>query len=98
MLSVAYIAAMDSKEKATQIIDAIATQAQTLWGDRHLAELVKRYCEIESNELGKEVQPVQRRSQLVRTLNEKTCELITLTRLLAAVGMEIELYARVKKL
>jgi hypothetical protein len=89
---------MDSKEKAAQIIDTIATQAQAFWGNRHLAELVKRYCEIESNELGKEVQPVQRRSQLVRALTEKTCELTTLTRLLAAVGMELELYARVKKL
>jgi len=60
------------KEKATQIIDAIATQAQALWGDRHLAELVKRYCEIESNELGREVQPVQRRSPLVHALKKKT--------------------------
>jgi hypothetical protein len=89
---------MDSKEKAAQIIDTIATQAQALWGDRHLAELVKHYCEIESAELGREVRPVQRRSQLARTLEEKTCELTTLTRLLAAVGMELELYARVKKL
>lgn len=87
---------MDSKAQAAHIIDAIISQAQTVWGDRYLIELVRCYCEIESQETGKEVKPVQRRSQLVRTLETKTCELTTLMRLLQAVNIEIELYIRQK--
>jgi hypothetical protein len=97
MLSVVLIEAMDSNAQANRLIDAIASQAKALWGDdRYIAELVRRYCELESSETGKDVKPVQRRSQLVRTLEEKTCELTTLMRLLAAVGIEIELYAKKK--
>ncbi|WNZ22722.1 hypothetical protein HJG54_07535 [Leptolyngbya sp. NK1-12] len=87
---------MDSRAKASHIIDTIISQAQTVWGDRYLIELVRAYCEIESTETGKAIKPVQRRSQLVRILNEKTCELTTLMRLLTSVGIELELYIRKK--
>ncbi|NJR63182.1 MAG: hypothetical protein HC769_33025 [Cyanobacteria bacterium CRU_2_1] len=87
---------MGSREQAANIINTIASQAQAVWGDRWIAELVRRYCEIESIESGKGIKPVQRRSQLVRALEEKTCELTTLMRLLQATGIEIELYVKQK--
>lgn len=96
MLSEALLVAMDSKAQAAKIIDAIATQAQALWGDKWLAELVKQYCEIETAESGREIKPVQRRSQIARSLEEKACEITTLMRLLAAVRIELELYVKQK--
>ncbi len=51
-----------SAKQSRAIFDTIATEAENRWGDRWVANLVRRYCEIESMETGEEVKPVNRRS------------------------------------
>jgi DNA-binding phage protein len=80
-----------SEEQAKALIQAISQEAQSKWGDEWIAALVRAYCEIESQEAGKLVKPVQRRSQLVRVLEEGNPTLETLLRLAKAVGAEINL-------
>ncbi len=85
------VLAMNAAEKAQAIMDAIAEEAQIKWGDRWQVELVRAYCEIESQETGEEVKPVNRRGQLMRTFEEGTTTLVTLCRIAEAFGIEFEL-------
>lgn len=82
---------MTSKEQAKALIDAISQEAQTKWGKEWIATLVRAYCEIESQETGKLIKPIQRRSQLVRALEEGNTTLETLMRLTKAVEATIAL-------
>lgn len=87
---------MDSRQKAEKLVDAIIAQAQEQWGDRYVVEAVKGYCNVENRETGKELKPVQRRSQIERVFKEKSCDLTTLFRLLEVVQIEMELCFRTK--
>lgn len=80
---------MDSKGKAAAVIDAIAAEAQAIWGEQWQSELVRAYCEIESSESGKIVKPVTRRSQVMRVLEAKATTLETTIRLAQAVRLTI---------
>lgn len=80
-----------SEEQAKALIEAISQESQAKWGDNWIASLVRAYCEIESQEIGKLVKPVQRRSQLVRSLEEGNPTLETLLRLIKAVEGELSL-------
>ena len=80
-----------SAEQAQALIAAISQEAQQKWGDDWLAPLVRAYCEIESQEKGKLIKPVQRRSQLVRALEESNPTTETLLRLVKAIGGNLEL-------
>lgn len=85
------IQAMNSEEQAKAIIEAIQSEAQQKWGEDWLASLVRAYCEIESQETGKLIKPVARRSQIARTLEASSATLPVLLRLIAAVGGSLEM-------
>jgi hypothetical protein len=87
MLSVALSSGMDSVEKAKAIMQAIAAEAQVIWGEDWLKEIVRKYCELESLETGETVKPVKRRSTIVRALDTGAITLETLIRLANCVGM-----------
>jgi hypothetical protein len=87
MLYVAFLEWMNSSDKAKAILQAIATEAQTMWGEDWVKNLVRKYCEIESQETGEEIKPVHRRSQIVRAVETGAVTLETLIRLAECVGM-----------
>lgn len=95
MLSLAYCPAIEimttTAEQAEALVEALAEEAQKQWGENWLPSLVSAYCEIESAETGKLIKPVQRRSQLGRTLEGKNPTAETLLRLVKAVGGQLEL-------
>ncbi|HEY9749449.1 MAG TPA: hypothetical protein V6C63_12255 [Allocoleopsis sp.] len=74
---------------------AIKTEAQAIWGEddkQWIPNLVKRYCELESQETGKTIKTVQRRSQILTALGENgNPTLETAARLAACVGGEFQL-------
>jgi hypothetical protein len=80
---------MNSKDRAAKIIDKIGERAREQWGDYWQAELVKAYCLIESEESGKLVKPVARRSQILRVFQTQATTLETVIRLGEAVGLAI---------
>lgn len=82
---------MTSEQQAKAVIQAISQEAQSKWGEDWIASLVRAYCEIESQESGKLIKPVQRRSQLVRAIEEGNPTLETLLRLCRAVNAELQL-------
>ena len=82
---------MNSEEQAKALIEAISQEAQSKWGDDWIAALVRAYCEIESEEVGKLIKPPQRRSQLGRVFEEGNTTLPTLMRLIKAVEAELHL-------
>ncbi|PZV09156.1 MAG: hypothetical protein DCF22_18920 [Leptolyngbya sp.] len=85
------IFSMGSSEQAKAIIEAISQEAKSKWGDDWIASLVRAYYEIESQEAGKLIKPVARRSSLVRSLEEGNPTLETLLRLTKAIGADLEL-------
>jgi DNA-binding phage protein len=83
---------MNSAEQAKAMVNAIAQVAQEQWGEDWLADLVRRYCEIEQEETGNEkATPINRRSQLLTAINEGNPKMETLVRLAIAVGVELQL-------
>jgi DNA-binding phage protein len=80
-----------SDEQAKALVASIAEEAQKIWGDDWLPALVRTYCEIESAETGKLIKPVQRRSQIVRSLDTGNPTAPTLFRLVQAIGAELEM-------
>lgn len=82
---------MNSQDQAKAIIEAIQTEAERIWGDRWMAEITKKYCEIESQELNREIKPPQRRSQLGRIFEEGNATLPTLIRLGTAINGKIRI-------
>jgi DNA-binding phage protein len=102
MLSLALVLARDdvtSQERAKAIVNAIVEQAQAIWGEDWLANLVRQYCELERAEGvdPAKATPVNRRSQILSALVEKegkegqNPKLETLLKLSEAVGGEIQL-------
>jgi hypothetical protein len=83
---------MTAAQQAKAMVTAIAEAAQEQWGEDWLANLVRRYCELEQAETGNEkATPINRRSQLVTVLNEGNPKAETLVRLAMAVGAEVQL-------
>ncbi len=78
---------MDTKARAKAIVQAIADEAQMIWGENWLREIVREYCEIESLEFGEAVSPNARRSTIVRALDTGAITLETLIRLADCVKM-----------
>jgi hypothetical protein len=81
-----------SIDKADKIIELIKGQAIAKWGDSWMPCLVRRYAELESEEVGREIPPTDRRPQLGRVLEGiSSPSLPTALRLLAAIDGEIEI-------
>ena len=78
---------MDSADKSKAIVQAIASEAKTIWGDDWIKEIVRKYCELESLETDKEVIPLRRRSTIVRAFDTGAITLETLIRLATCVEM-----------
>lgn len=81
-----------NRERSAKLLNVIQSEAIRKWGEHGwIASLVRAYCEIESRETGEEVKPVQRRSQLTRSLTGGSTTLETFLRLSEAVGIDVEL-------
>jgi hypothetical protein len=78
---------MHSADKSKAIVQAIASEARTIWGDNWIKEIVRKYCELESLETGNEVIPPRRRSTIVRAFDTGAITLETLIRLATCVEM-----------
>ncbi|NJN85564.1 MAG: hypothetical protein HC881_03645 [Leptolyngbyaceae cyanobacterium SL_7_1] len=78
---------MNSADKAKAMVQAIAQEAQAIWGDDWIKYIVRKYCEIESLEADEIIKPIQRRSTIVRALDTGAITLETLIRLADCVGM-----------
>lgn len=73
------------------IVDAIATEAQAIWGDDWFAELVRQYCELEGRMTGSKPPAKSRRSTLERAIQTGNTTLETTTWLAACVNAEVQL-------
>lgn len=73
------------------LLDAIAAEAQKLWGEDWFAELVRRYCEIEAEMTGTKPLARTRRSSLERAIKTGGCSLETGCWLAAAIGAELQM-------
>jgi NTP pyrophosphatase (non-canonical NTP hydrolase) len=82
---------MASADKAQAIMNAIAEEAQAKWGEDWQAQTVRAYCDVETQETGETVKPVNRRKQIIRSFDEGAITLESLCRLAEAVGIEFEL-------
>lgn len=87
MLFVALGFSVDTKARTKAIVQAIADEAQVIWGDNWLREIVREYCEMESLEFGETVRTNTRRSTIVRALDTGAITLETLIRLADCVSM-----------
>lgn len=68
-LKIALSDTMTPAKLAKTIVDAIIAEAQPVSNEKWLAKRVDQCCEIESQEAGKVITQVQRRSQIVRVLD-----------------------------
>lgn len=73
------------------IIDAIAQEAERIWGKDWFAELVRQYCEIEGRMTGETPPARMRRSTIDRALRTGKTTLETVTWLAACVNAELQL-------
>ena len=73
------------------LMNAIAEEAQKLWGEQWFAHLVRRYCEIEESATGQAVEPKKRRSTIERALETGNINLETATWLAAAIGAQLQM-------
>lgn len=73
------------------ILDAIAQEAERLWGIDWFAELVRQYCEIEGRMTGDKPPAKARRSTIERALETGKTTLETATWLAACVNAEIQM-------
>lgn len=80
-----------SEQRAQALIQAIVQEAQDIWGEDWTKKLVRAYCEIESEETGQLIKPVQRRSQLVKVFEGGNATIETLMRLVKAINGDLEL-------
>lgn len=78
---------MLSSNRTKAIVQAIADEAQVIWGENWLREIVRKYCELESLETGETVKTITCRSTVVRALDTRAITLETLIRLADCVGM-----------
>ncbi len=87
---------MNSAGKARAILSAISQEAEAKWGKDWQIQIVRAYCEVESQDTGEEVKPVNRRKQVLRAFEEGNCTLESLCRLATATGIDLELTAKRK--
>jgi len=87
MLFVALGFSVDTEARTKAMVEAIADEAQVIWGENWLREIVKAYCERESLEFGETISPNTRRSTIVRALSTGAITLETLIRLADCVSM-----------
>jgi hypothetical protein len=78
---------MNADEKVAAVIDAIAQAARHRWGEKYLASLVRAYVELE----GGDATPKNRRTMVLRALENKSCMSATLFRMAEAVGISIDI-------
>ncbi|MEO0487951.1 MAG: hypothetical protein AAFZ49_00155 [Cyanobacteria bacterium J06659_2] len=81
-----------SEEKVEAIINAIAQASEERWGEGWEVHLIRSYCRIESEERGEKVTPKNRRTMLMRALDQKSCAAETLLRLASAAAIEIQVH------
>jgi hypothetical protein len=73
------------------IMDAIAKEAEQIWGEDWFVQLVRRYCEIEGEITGTTPTAKSRRSTIERVLETGSGNVDTLVWLAAAVSAELQL-------
>ncbi len=71
------------------IVDAIAKEAESMWGKNWFANLVRAYCEIEGIMTGEQPEAHLRRSTIERGMKTGKMNLETATWLAAAVRAEL---------
>lgn len=73
------------------IVDAIAQEAQKIWGEDWFAQLVRQYCEVEGQVTGETPSAKARRSTIERALETGKTTLETATWLAACINAEMQL-------
>lgn len=74
-----------------EIIDGIAQEARTIWGEEWFMHIVRRYCELEGEITGTVPLARQRRSTIERVFETGNATLETTAWLAACVNSEIQL-------
>ena len=84
---------MDSSE----IFEKLETHAISLWGqDKWMSELAKAYAKVSRQRGDAGARVVNRRPQLERAFERKSCNVATLLKICEALNLELKLLATVE--
>ena len=73
----------------SDLLDLVQSVAQEEWGEKWMANLVRRYCEISQAQGDLAATVSRRRPQIERVFKSRSCSVATLLLLFSAVGLQI---------